>query len=93
MQFEKVDRNISLYVNADIDLERENFDKVSELKKQRDKRIKKGSTCVLTAKEKKLLRQYMLEYRNIPKEKDADQLAIDNMKAALELISKISKKS
>lgn len=87
MQFEKANRNISLYINMDIDLEKENFDKVSALRKQQNERMRKGNTCILTAKEKALFRQYMLEYRNIPKEKDADQFAIDNMRLALERIS------
>lgn len=87
MQFKKVGGNVFQYINIDIALEQENFNKVSTLIKQREERIRKGNTCVLTVKEKTLFRTYMLEYRNIPKEKEADQFAIDNMNLALELIT------
>ena len=40
MQFEKVNRNISLYVNIDIDLEKENFDKVSALMEHQYERMR-----------------------------------------------------
>lgn len=87
MQFEEVNRNIFQYLSTDIDLEKDNFNKVSALIKQRAERIKKGiNNCVLTTNEKNLFHQYMLEYRNIPKEKDADLFALSNIRTALELI-------
>lgn len=41
--------------------------------------------CKLTAKEKRLFRQYMQEYREIPKEKEADEFAFNKMQEILEL--------
>ena len=49
------------------------------LEERRQGRIDKGNQCKLTAKEKKLFEQYMKEYRNIPKENEADEFALSQM--------------
>lgn len=85
MQFDNMNKRVSEFLNKDIELEKENFDKVAALKKQRQERICKGNTCILTAKEKRLFRKYMQEYRNIPKEKEADEFALSRMQMALDL--------
>lgn len=71
----------------DLSLEIENFNKVKALHKQREDRIKKGNSCRMTAKEKRMFREYMIEYRNIPKEKDADEFALNNMEICLRLLN------
>lgn len=85
MQFECMNKKVKEFINKDLQLAKENFDKVSELKRQRQQRIEKGSKCILTAKEKRLFREYMQEYRNIPKEKEADEFALSQMQLSLEL--------
>lgn len=83
-QFIRMGKNVEQYKNKDLDLEKENNEKVVQLRKQQLERINKGNLCVLTSNEKKLFKQYMLEYRQIPKEKDADQFALEHMNLILE---------
>lgn len=85
IQFEKMNKKVSVFIEKDYELEKDNFDKMSALSRQRQERIAKGSQCVLTAKEKRLLGQYMKEYRNIPKEKEADEFALSKMESSLKL--------
>lgn len=84
-QFEKMDRKVSDFIEKDYELEKENFDKMSALSRQCEERIAKGSQCALTVKEKRLFEQYMKEYRNIPKEKEADEFALSQMETSLKL--------
>lgn len=74
-------------INIDLSLEIENSNKVKLLHKQREDRIKKGNLCYMTAKEKRMFREYMIEYRNIPKEKDADEFVLDNMEKCWYLLN------
>lgn len=85
MQLYNMDRNVFKYANEDLELEKENSDKVNFLKKQQQERIKRGSECILTYNEKKLFEQYMKEYRCLPKEKDADEFALSKIQTVLEL--------
>lgn len=85
VQFEKMDRKVAQFLCMDVELDKENFDKVNALKKQRQERINKGNKCILTVKEKGLFKQYMQEYRNIPKEKEADEFALSKMQMILKL--------
>lgn len=85
MQFVNVDKKVAQFLNQDLELEKENFDKLNAVKMQRQERMKRGNKCNLTFNERKLLEQYMQEYRNIPKEKDADEFAVSKMPTVLEL--------
>lgn len=85
MQFEKMDKKVDDYINKDIELQKENYQKICELYKQRQERISRGIECPITAKERKLLKQYMEEYRDIPKEKEADRFAIIELERVLDL--------
>jgi len=84
-QFERMGRNVSTFKSRDYELSEENFNKMTSLSEKRNERIAKGNTCILTAKEKKLFNQYMTEYRNIPKEKEADEFALSQIESALKL--------
>lgn len=90
VQFEKMNNKVKQFMCKDIGLEKENFDKVNTLKRQRQERINRGNKCNLTAKEKRLFEQYMQEYRNIPKEKEADEFALSKMQMALKLYANSS---
>ena len=82
-QFTEMQCNVKTFIEMDINLEKANFEKVKELENKRQERIKKGSTCLQSAKERKLSESYMKEYRNIPKEKKADDFALANIEKAL----------
>ncbi len=73
--FDELECRVMRFIEEDKELEEEAFNNLINLEKQRKTRIEKGSTCVQTAKERKLAEQYMKEYRNIPKEKKADEFA------------------
>ena len=77
--------NVKSFVEMDIELEKENFDKMNELEIQRCERINRGNTCKQTAKERKLAEQYMMEYRRIPKEREADKFAMSKIIDSLDL--------
>mgnify|MGYP001852876155 CR=1 FL=1 len=79
----KMDKNVFAFIEKDNELRKENLIKVFDLNRQRRERIAKGSRYNLTVKEKRLLEQYMNEYRNIPKEKEADEFAKSQMSASL----------
>lgn len=83
-QFICMSKNIERFINEDLQLEKEIFEKNQQLGKQQKERIKKGSSCILTTNERKLFEQYMLEYREIPKEKYADKFALKNMEVVLD---------
>ena len=69
----------------------ENLKKVEELQSRRRERIYKGSDCSLTYKERSELEKYMKEYREISKEKEADDFALKNIENVLsEYKNKIS---
>lgn len=84
-QFEKMERNVSTFESRDYELSEENSNKMTTLIEKRSERIKKGNTCVLTSKEKELFIQYMIEYRNIPKEKEADEFALNQIESVLKI--------
>lgn len=81
-QFKSMDKNVFAFIDKDNELYQENFIKVSNLNRHVQKCIAKGSRYNLTVK-KRLLEQYMNEYRNIPKEKEADEFAKSQLSAAL----------
>ena len=85
-QFNKLKCNVKLFEEMDMDLEKDNFNKMRELQEQRNERWKRGNTCIQTAKEKRLAEQYMREYRCIPKEKEADEFALTKIKDSLNLL-------
>lgn len=89
IQFNSLNKNVFDFIQKDLVLEKNNFDKMENLKKQRKERIDRGNKCKLTAREKKLFWQYMKEYRAIPKEKEADEFALSKMEEALQLIQKV----
>lgn len=78
-QFMDMDKKVELFVNKDLKLSKDNFEKYQEFQRKRSERIKKGSDCIMTYNEKKLVNQYMNEYRKIPKEKEADEFALENL--------------
>ena len=92
-QFNKKQCNVKLFIEMDINLEKENFEKVRELVHKRQERIKKGNTCPQTVKERKLAELYMKEYRSIPKEKEADDFALANIEKSLHLLYQNRKKA
>jgi hypothetical protein len=83
-QFVNMGKNVERYVGEGLDLEKMNFEKTQQLRMQQNQRIAKGSLCKLTAREKALFKEYMLEYRKTPKEKFADEFALENIEAILE---------
>lgn len=85
-QFNELKCNVNSFMEMDIDLEKDNFDKMSELEIRRRERINKGNKCIQTVKERKLAEQYMMEYRNIPKEKEADEFAMAKIDDALKML-------
>lgn len=89
IQFNSLNKNVFDFIQKDLVLEKNNFDKMENLKKQRKERIDRGNKCKLTAREKKLFWKYMKEYRAIPKEKEADEFALSKMEEALQLIQKV----
>lgn len=107
-QFNNLGRNVEKFTNLDADEYKDNFNKMQDLQKQHDERLKREyerlqedyawikrdderleeiekRICKLTAKEKRLFRQYMQEYREIPKEKEADEFAFNKIQEILEL--------
>ena len=88
IQFEKMNKKVTQFLTKDAELEKENFDKVCSLMKQQQERINRGNPCGLTVKERRLFEQYMYEYRNIPKEKEADEFALSKMREVLNLYTK-----
>ena len=84
-QFKKMDRKVYDFMERNRALYEENFKKKTLLEERRQGRIDKGNQCKLTAKEKKLFEQYMKEYRNIPKENEADEFALSQMETSLKL--------
>ncbi|HAT4183908.1 hypothetical protein ACV3Z6_13570 [Clostridium perfringens] len=82
-QFENMGRNVEKFINKDSVLYKENFKKNQELQNKRIERINNGITCKLTYKEKSELEKYMKEYREISKEKEADEFALKNIKNVL----------
>ena len=89
MQFIDMDRNVTQFINWDAEAEKQNAIKMKSLEEQRRERIQRGSKCILTAKEKKLFNQYMYEYREIPKEKNADDFAFKEIQSALDIYVKM----
>lgn len=83
-KFISMGKNIEQFINKDLQLAKENFEKVEQLKRQRQERINRGISCVLTANERKLFKQFMMEYRQIPKENEADKFALEHMESALD---------
>lgn len=93
-QFESLKCNVKSFVEMDMELYKSISDKMCDLEKQRFERIGKGSSCEQTAKEKekRLAAQYMEKYRNIPKEKDADEFALREINDVLKKLNIIKKK-
>ena len=88
IQFQNMGRKVFAFERKDEELKKENAEKMFSLIQEREKRMKKGNQCSLTAKEKNLLNQYMNEYRNIPMEKEADEFALSQIKLCLDLYKK-----
>jgi glutaredoxin len=82
-QFANMSNKVEAFLSEDIELSKANFDKMQQAFIQRDERIRRGNSCPLTAKEKALFKQLSLEYREIPKEKDADKYALEHMEEAI----------
>jgi hypothetical protein len=85
-QFCKMSCNVWDFINDDLELEKENFEKRKVVLESRKERLQRGNNCILTVKERKKLNEIMEEYRNIPKEKDADIFAIFNMDECLNIL-------
>ena len=83
IQFANMSNKVEAFLNEDIELSKANFDKMQQAFIQRDERIRRGNSCPLTAKETALCKALSLEYREIPKEKDADKYALEHMKEAV----------
>lgn len=71
------------YMNVDINAYKDNFTKMQQIGLEREERLHKGSSYNLTFREKQKLNKLRDEYRNIPKEKNADEFAINNLERAL----------
>lgn len=80
-QFEKMNRNVVQFISKDFNLTENNSDKMHALKNQNH--ITSDNKCDLIARKKRLLGQYMQEYRNIPKEKEADEFALREIEKVL----------
>lgn len=82
-QFIDKSKLVEEFTNIDLLLDKDNFDKTQRVMQERNERISRGNNCPLTAKERKALEQLFQEYRQIPKEKDADNFAFGQINNAL----------
>ena len=87
IQFCNVQKDIERYIHMDEEITKANFEKMSLVNAKRADRLNKGGECLLTAKEKRLYKECMEEYREIPKEKAADQFAIGMLPRILDTFS------
>lgn len=78
-QFKNLEKNVFDFVNMDVELYKRNFDEMQIL----NNKIREQNACSnidvgqkLTFYEMELLKKLMEEYRNIPKEKEADEFAL-----------------
>lgn len=85
MQFKKMDNHVCKYIDTDRKESENNYYKLQLLCKKRQERISKGNLCNLTTNEKKAFEQIFTEYRQIPKEKEADEFAISQIKNILKI--------
>lgn len=83
-QFTNMSNLVEKFIKMDEELQKENFIKQQTVLDKRQMRMDKGNNCPLTAKEKKALEQIFQEYRQIPKEKDADNFAFEHINIALD---------
>ncbi|MFT9057037.1 MAG: hypothetical protein ABF449_10540, partial [Ethanoligenens sp.] len=83
IQFAGMSNKVEAFSNEDIELSKAISNKMQQAVIQRNERKMRGNSCPLTAKEKALFKQLSLEYRKIPKEKDADKYALEHIKEAI----------
>ena len=80
----EMDRNVKQFIEADIEAERENYEAQNLIMERVIKRNKAKSLLkkeiTLTDDELQKLNQLEIEYRNIPKEFDADEYAKKTLK-------------
>lgn len=82
---------VESYMNEDIEKYRDNFNMMQEVWLERKQRLNKEdinnpiTQCNLTFREKQKLVRLQNEYRNIPKEKSADEFAIKNLGRILDV--------
>lgn len=88
MQFKELGCNVQKYTERYVELYRANHEKGNQIWASRDERMKRGITCLLTAREREALIQCQNEYRQIPSEKDADEFAVQHLLQILDVYRK-----
>lgn len=84
-QFEIMERNVSTYIKQYSELYDKNHNELNLLAEQYMKRIQRENSHALTVNERELFNKCMIEYRNIPREKEADEFALNQIQIALNL--------
>lgn len=82
-QFHRMSYNIDAFTKLDREKSEQNHNKWLKVISQINKRKHNGEEISLTEKEKFLLEQVSNEYRNIPKEKEADNYALKHLRIIL----------
>jgi hypothetical protein len=78
-------RNVSTYTKQYSELYDKNYNEMNILAEQYMKRIQREKSDALTVNERELFKKCMVEYRNIPREKEADKFAFNQIQIALNL--------
>ena len=87
VQFANMGNRVYEFVNTDIEVSKDNYEKMQKAQQKRAKRIRNnGDSCLLTVNEKATFKKLSDEYRKIPKEKNADDFALSQMEQALNLL-------
>lgn len=82
-QFHKMSYNVEDFTKLDCEESEQNHNKLLKTISQINKRKHNGEEISLTKKERFLLEQLSKEYRNIPKEKEADNYAFKHLRIIL----------
>ena len=83
-QFMSLDKNVAAYTTWNYEQEKNNYEKMRALKDSVLQRQAREKDNRLSAEERMLFRQYTEEYRNIPKEKEADEFALSYLKETID---------
>lgn len=83
-QFLEMDRKVERFEKKDFQSYKDNFEEFQKIQKKIEIRRDKGNNCKITYNEKESLRKCGEDYRNIPKEKEADDFALKNMQKVID---------
>lgn len=85
VQFQQMGNRVYEFINKDFYALKNNYDKTQEVKRKINEQLKKENRRNLIFWEKELLKKLSDEYRQIPKEKNADIFALSQIEKALEI--------